>query len=98
MVQVIDVNLITVIIAAAANITLGFAWYSKSLLGKAWMREMGFTEASMAGMKQGMGKVYALMTVASLVMAYVLAHIVNVFNATNLVSLALMGVILTLWQ
>jgi hypothetical protein len=139
MVQNIDVNLMTVVIATVVNIGLGFAWYSKSLFGKAWMRELGLTDATLESMKSSMGKVYALMTLASLVMAYVLAHVVVVFAASTvmdgitagfwmwlgfiattslnpvlwekkswtlyginagyyLVSLALMGVILTLWQ
>jgi hypothetical protein len=139
MVQNVDVNLMAVIIATIANIALGFAWYSKALFGKQWMRELGLSEASMKANKEGMNKTYALMTLASLVMAYVLAHVISVFDAQTvfegiqggfwvwlgfiattalngvlwekkswnfygitagyyLVSLCLMGAILTLWQ
>jgi len=138
MVQV-EVNLMAVIVATIVNIALGFAWYSKSLFGKQWMAELGLTEASLQANKQAMGKTYALMTLASLVMAYVLAHVIAAFQAETLmegiqggfwiwlgfiattalngvlwekkswnfygitagyylVSLCLMGVILTLWQ
>ncbi len=139
MVENIEVSLVAVVVATIVNIALGFAWYSKALFGKQWMAELGLSEASMQANKKGMNKTYALMTVASLVMAYVLAHIVAVFESSTvmdgiqagfwtwlgfvapvtlngvlwekkswnyygittgyyLVSLCLMGVILTLWQ
>ena len=139
MIDSISVNYVAVIVAAIVNMALGFAWYSKSLFGKTWMRELGLTDARLESMKSGMGKVYALLVVASLLTAYVLAHVVTVFEATSLmdgvmagfwmwlgfiattslnpvlwekkswtlyginagyylVSLAVMGVILTLWQ
>ena len=138
MIQPIDVNEMTVVIAAVANMAIGFAWYSKGLFGKQWMKELGLSEASMSSKKKNMNKTYALMTLASLVMAYVLAHIVVAFGGTTfmdgvqagfwpwlgfvatvclnsvlfekkswnlyginvghyLVSLVVMGVILTLW-
>ena len=135
----IDVNEVTVLVAAIVNIALGFAWYSKSLFGKAWMKELGLTEASLQANKKKMNTTYALMTLASLIMAYVLGHFVILFGTETfmeglqagfwiwlgfiattalngvlwekkswnyygitagyyLVSLCLMGVILTLWQ
>ncbi len=135
----ISVEWVPVIVAAIVNMAIGFAWYSKSLFGKAWMRELGLTDATLEGMKNSMGKVYALMVLASFVIAFVLAHVINTFDAVTwmdgvmtgfwmwlgfiattslnpilwekkswtlfginagyyLVSLVIMGVILTLWQ
>jgi len=73
------INLIPVIIAGVINMVLGALWYSKFVMGKLWMRSMGKTEDDM---KQGfsgasMGFTYVVNTVASLVFAYVLAHIIK---------------------
>jgi len=70
----IVVNYWAVLIAAVVNIVLGFLWYGP-LFGKTWMSLMGFTSESMSAQKaKGMGKSYALMTVGSLLMSYVLYH------------------------
>ena len=56
---------------------------------------MGFTTADMEkAKKQGMGKTYFLMTAGSLVMAFVLSHVV-VFSAAYLKSTPLMTGIMT---
>ena len=74
------INYAAVVGAAVASMVLGFLWYGP-LFGKPWMAIMGFTKESMEKAKKGMGKNYALMTLGSLVMAYVLAHSL-IFAAT----------------
>jgi hypothetical protein len=70
----VPINYLAVIIAAVASIVLGFIWYGP-LFGKKWMALMGFTTADMEKAKaKGMGKTYLLMTLGSVVMAYVLNH------------------------
>ena len=83
----IYVNYWAVLVAALASTALGMLWYSKLLFGKAWMREMGFTNESMERAKaRGMHKLYAAAFAGSLVMAYVLAHFVFVWAATDFVG------------
>jgi hypothetical protein len=72
--SVVPVNYVAVVIAAVANMVLGFLWYGP-LFGKQWMKLSGFTKADMdEAKKKGMGKSYGLMALGSLVMAFVLAH------------------------
>ncbi len=70
----VPINYLAVVLAAVANMVLGFVWYGP-LFGKQWMAWSGFTKADMdSAKKKGMGKSYGLMALGSLVMAYVLAH------------------------
>jgi len=78
------INLIPVIIAGVINMVLGALWYSPFVLGKLWMRSMGKTDEQA---KQGfsgasMGIIYVVNTIASLLFAYVLAHIIK-FASVN---------------
>ncbi len=74
MVQVV-VNYWAILVAALANMVLGFVWYGP-LFGKLWMSLMGMTKEHMdaAKAKGGMWKGYLLAFIGSLVMGYVLAH------------------------
>lgn len=64
----VQVDLLTVVIAAVLNMIIGFFWYSKWLFGPEWMKEhKGHVEGK--HMKSAMA--YAF--VASLVIAYFLA-------------------------
>lgn len=73
----IPINYGAVVVAALANVVLGFLWYGP-LFGKTWIRMMGFTRESMEAAKaRGMGKSYLLMTIGALVMSYVMAHSVE---------------------
>lgn len=75
-----EINYLAVLVAAVANMILGAWWFSPAGFGKAWMKEMGFTQDDIEkAKKKGMGKSYALMFVGALVMAYVLAYIIGVF-------------------
>ncbi len=83
----VDINLWAVLVAALANMVLGFYWYSPAGFGKAWMKESGMTEAKInASKKKGMNASYFLALVSAFVMAYVLAHIIDFAQATTLVE------------
>ena len=70
----VPINYLAVIVAAIANMVIGFLWYGP-IFGKQWRALMGMTNADMEAAKaKGMGKSYALMFVGALVMSYVLAH------------------------
>ena len=71
----VPVNYLAVFFAAVLSMALGYAWYGP-LFGKPWMKLMGITKESMKGMKgSDMQKLYGMQFVGSLVMAFVLSHV-----------------------
>ncbi len=80
----VSINYLAVIVSAVAAMGIGFAWYSKSLFGKRWMKLVGLSEAELEKRKKEMGPKYGLMAVSALVMAYVLTHIVYYTGATTI--------------
>lgn len=86
----IEVNYLAVLVAAVAAMVLGFLWYGP-MFGKQWIAYMGWSDADMAAAKaKGMGKSYALMTISTLVMSYVLAHAV-LFGTTYTQTFGVVG-------
>ncbi len=88
-----NINLIPIIIAGVVNMVLGALWYSPLVMGKLWMRSMGKTEEEI---KQGfssasMGMTYVVNTIASLVIAYVLAHIIKFASINTFQQGAMVG-------
>lgn len=71
----IEVNFLAVLLAGIVSMGLGFLWYSPMVLGKVWMKEHGFTSESLKKAQKEMGKLYGVSFVLSLVMAYVLFHV-----------------------
>ncbi len=71
---VVPINYLAVLACAIVSMVLGFLWYGP-LFGKQWIALSGIKPEHMEGAKQkGMGKLYALAFVGSLVMAFALAH------------------------
>jgi len=88
----VPVNYLAVVVAAVANMAVGFAWFGP-LFGKMWISMMGWTAQHMEeAKKKSMAKTYAIAFVGSLLTAYVLSHLI-VFAAsymqTNGVSVGL---------
>lgn len=81
------VNYWAIILAAIANMALGFAWYGP-LFGKWWMAWSGHSAESIDAAKArgGMWKTYVLTFMGSLVMAYVLRH--SVVFASNYMEIS----------
>lgn len=84
----IQVNYIGVIAAGIASMVLGFLWYSPYVLGKQWMKEKGLTAQKLKSAQKEMGILYGISFVVSLVMAYVLSHVMalsqNFYNYSML--------------
>lgn len=77
----IHLNWLAIGAAVIANIVIGFLWYGP-LLGKAWMREMGFApdhKPDPAVLKRSM----LIMIVSAFLTAYVLAHTVAVWRPST---------------
>jgi len=76
----VDVNWLAVILAAVSSMVVGMVWYLPSVFGNAWMK--------MTGVKMDKGDTGAKMAwkfgstfVASLLTAYVLAHVAFLSNS-----------------
>jgi hypothetical protein len=72
----ISINYWAVLVAGIASMAVGFVWYG-ILFRKQWMSLMNFTLESMREMKMSANKAYLLQFIASLVMAWVLAHLIQ---------------------
>jgi hypothetical protein len=77
-----------VLVAAIIRLAVGFAWYSPLLFLKPWQALTGITQEAM---QAGTGKAAAIDAVASLVMGYVLVHIIRAANIHDWLSGALLG-------
>jgi hypothetical protein len=88
-------NLVPVVIAGVINMILGALWYSPLVIGKLWMRSMGKTEEELKQgfSSTGMAFTYVVNTIASLLFAYILAHLIK-FSLTNTFS---QGVMIGFW-
>lgn len=79
------INYVAVLVAAIASMAIGALWYSPLLFGKLWMALSGVSEGRLAELKsRGMSKMYAANFVAVLVMAYVLAHFVEIWGVSDI--------------
>ncbi len=88
-------NLVPVVIAGVINMVLGALWYSPLVVGKLWMRSMGKTDEELKQefSSTSMAFTYIVNTVASLLFAYVLAHLIK-FSQINTFS---QGVMIGFW-
>jgi hypothetical protein len=93
-IKMVEVNYLALIIAAVAQMVLGFLWYGP-LFGKEWSKLRGFTfdklsKEEQKAMQQKMMPWYGVTFVVSLVTAYVLAHVMflsqNYFAYTPLMT------------
>lgn len=75
----IEVNYLAVLVSAVASMVIGSIWYGP-LFGKKFIALMGMDKMSpeqQAEMKKGMTMTYVWQFIASLVMFYVLAHVMG---------------------
>ncbi len=88
----IEISLAAVLMAAAANMAVGAVWYSPRLFGKRWLAAMGWSQKELARRKQqGLSRAYGGTFLASVVLAYFLAHGVEYMGASTLLDGAHVG-------
>ena len=75
----ISINHWAVIIAALAAWGFGALWYSPVMFEKQWLKHVGKKQSELGNP----GKAMAGMFLATLLMAYVLAHVIQYFGATT---------------
>lgn len=78
-----NVNYLAILISGVFMMVLGYLWYGP-LFGKPWMKLMGITKTSMQGKGSEMVKNYGLMFVSALVLSYVFAYILAVFQINSI--------------
>ncbi|MBI1970369.1 DUF1761 domain-containing protein [Candidatus Woesearchaeota archaeon] len=93
----LQLNWVAVLISAIVGYAIGAVWFSPALFGKAWMRLSNKSERDMEKAKQkGMGKVYAITFISTLVMAIVLAFLLSILGGDSLIEGAFTGFLLWL--
>ncbi len=95
----VEVNYLAVIVAAVANMALGFVWYGP-LFGKVWMQLSGRTMQDIDAQKSktNVNVGYGIAFVGSLVMAFVLSHAIIFASAYLGVSGLNAGLQAGLWN
>jgi hypothetical protein len=83
-IPIVEVNYIAVLAAAVLNMAIGVAWYSPYVFGEIWMKAVGITEHDMQKNKKKMWQLYGMSFVAALIMAFVLAHIIQYVQANSI--------------
>ncbi len=79
-----DINYLLVLLSAIVAMVVGALWYSPLLFGNEWEKFSGFTPEDLEKAKQkGTGKLYAFHFLATLLMSYILAHLVGFMHATS---------------
>lgn len=73
----VQVNIWAVLLATVASMVVGSIWYAKAVFGKTWFKLVGMTDEKA---KKGATKAIVMTVVASLVTAYILAHVTYLSN------------------
>lgn len=81
----VTISIIPWIIGGVFNMILGALWYSKVLLGKAWMAEASITEEQISD-TSGMGKVYGLTMFTAFLTSYVVGFIITNMGVDNILN------------
>ena len=87
-----DINWLATLVAAVPAFIVGALWYSPPLFGTRWMGYIGTTEEQIRASGSNTGK-YVLAIVVPLVKAIALSVIADWAHADDLVSGALLGLI-----
>lgn len=82
-------NWLAIIIAAVANMVIGFLWYGTWAFGKSWMTLSGRTMGE--GFPAGPGPLYALTAVAAVVQAITMSWFVSQTGANSGAAGAIVG-------
>lgn len=91
-----SVSILAVLLAAVANMLIGFAWYSPYVMGKTWARLMGFTDKTLKEAQKSMGAWYGLSFVAAIVQAAVISVILKMTYVHSVGNALLIGGLLWL--
>ena len=91
-----SINLWGVLLSAIAAMLIGAIWYSPLLFGKKWMELVGMRPENMEVAKAKAKKSYTISFVGALIMAYVLALVIDNFFIIHLHYALLAGFLMWL--
>lgn len=88
--EVVDINLVRVVVAAVANMIIGAVWYSPGVFGKKWMKLVGKKQEDL---QKAASTAYAGSSVSALIVAFVLAYFIGFAEIDSVSNGALLGVL-----
>lgn len=71
----VTINYTAVVLAGLSSMAVGMFWYARPVFGNTWMKLTGLTEAKIKEGNSGSPVTYVYVLIASLITAYVLAHV-----------------------
>lgn len=84
--SLVAVNSAAVLGAAVVGFIIGMIWYAPPVFGKAWMKLSGIDHRKMEGMKKRMAPFMLAGFIATLIMSFVLAHVLRLTGSTSLMQ------------
>jgi len=84
-----QINYLAVLVCAIVFMALGFFWYSPMLFAKQWMKLVKKTEKDIK--KDAKPQMYIAAFVIALIISYMLANIINIYQATGAINGAITG-------
>lgn len=88
-----ELDYIAVAVGVVINMAAGAFWYSPVLFAKAWMSEVGLTAERIQADRAGAYRGYAVSIVASIVIAFTLAIIVEAAGADTALDGLVLGLL-----
>ena len=88
--EVVDISLTRVIVAAVANMLIGAIWYSPGVFGKKWMK---LTGKKREDLQKGAPTAYVGSAISALIVAFVLAYFVGFAEVNSAINGALLGIL-----
>ncbi len=76
MIEAMTFNYLAILTATVSSFMLGGLWYSPVMFGRAWMKEMGFTEEALKA-KGDVGRIMGVSFLLELIMAVNLAAFIG---------------------
>lgn len=85
MIPDVSTNYLAVLVAAIVSMILGMFWFSPAVFGRSWMKLSKINEKDIEKAKQkGMWKSYLIAFIATIVMAYVLAYLIELIGISTI--------------
>lgn len=88
------VSPLAIVLAAVLEFAMGLLWYSRKLFGRPWMTALGLAPDRDPVARRVMLQIVRIRQIATLLAAYVLAHVVHYLEAHTLAPGAASGLLL----
>lgn len=87
-------NLLSILLGAAAAMAIGMLWYSPLLFGKQWIKLSGFTpEQVAAGKAKNMNKTYTMAFLSAIAMSMGVHYFVQAVGALTFLEAAIVSTV-----